>query len=186
VFPAERHGIVLEGSQVALEGDNDLARTIVYNGRTYNVRERIRSAAELTTVYAGYQYSVVNGTRGRVAFGAGGAYVDAYGSILGVGTGIQAARQHRIGLPLASVDARALLLPGSNLVEVSGDLKGMSFGRYGRYVQGGIHAGVNVGVVGFRAGYRILDADLHESPDASSAGVALRLAGPAFSLVFRH
>lgn len=186
VFPSARHGIVAEGNRLTLEGDNDLARTIVYAGRTYNVRERIQSAAELTTIYGGYQYSVISGARGRVALGAGAAYVAASGSILGVSSGVQASREHQIGLPLASVAARAFLVPGSNVVEIAGDLKGMAFGGYGRYVEGGVHGGVNFGPLGVRVGYRIIDADLHEDAIGSGVGVAPRLQGPSFSLVFRY
>ena len=186
VLPGRRHGIVLEGSRLALEGGNDLSRTIVYNGRTYDVRDRIQSAAELDTIYAGYQYSVISGSRGRLAFGGGAAYVRAYGSIRSVTTGIEAAREHQVGLPLLSADARVFLLPDTSLLEVAGDIKGMSFGRYGRYVLGGIHAGINFGPVGVRVGYIILDADVHEGSEASNVGIAPRLAGPAFSLVFRH
>src|SRR5688572_5478210 len=69
VSPVERYGVVIEGSSLQSQGDNDLVRTIVYNGRTYNVRDRIVSNAELTTIYAGYQYSLLNGVRGRLALG---------------------------------------------------------------------------------------------------------------------
>ena len=185
-FPARRHGIVVEGSQLTPEGDNELARTIVFNGRTYNVRDRIQSAAELNTIYAGYQYSVISNSRARVAFGGGAAYIRAHGSIRSLSTGIQAVREHQIGLPLLAADARVFLLPASNLLEIAGDVKGMSFGRYGRYVLAGFHGGINFGPVGFRAGYIILDADVHDGSDASNVGIAPRIAGPAFSLVFRH
>jgi hypothetical protein len=185
VFPGERHGVVVEGSSLQPEGDNDLARTIVYNGRTYNVRDRILSSAELTTIYAGYQYSVLSGRRGRLAFGGGGAYVKAFGEIESISTGAQASREHRIGLPLAAMDGRVKLLANRELLEVAGDLKGMSFGRYGRYVQGGVHFGINFGYIVLRIGYLVIDADLHEA-NGASAGVAPRLSGPVFSLVLRH
>jgi hypothetical protein len=185
VFPGYRHGFVLEGSTLTPEGDNNLARTIVYNDRTYNVRDRILSNAELSTIYAGYQYSLLSTRRYRLAAGGGGAYIVADGTIQSTSTGVQASREHRIGLPLAAVDARIFLLPDRNLLEIAGGLKGMSFGRYGRYVEGGIHAGVNFGAVGFRVGYRLLDADIHEDSTSSDIGAAPRIAGPAFSVVFR-
>jgi len=184
VWPADRHGIVVEGSSLQPEGDNDLARTIAYNGRTYNVRDRIVSNAELTTIYAGYQYSLLSKARGRLAFGGGVAYVKALGSIESVSTEVQVSREHQVGLPLASLDARVTLPGTRDLIELAGDLKGMSYGRYGRYVQGGVHLGVHLRYIGFRVGYMIIDADIHEADE--SAGVAPRLSGPAFSLVLRH
>jgi hypothetical protein len=184
VSPVERHGIVIEGSLLQPQGDNDLARTIVYNGRTYNVRDRIVSNAELTTIYAGYQYSLLSGVRGRLALGGGVAYVKAFGSIESVSTAVQASREHQLGVPLASVDARVTLPGTRELIELAGDLKGMSYGRYGRYVQGGVHVGIHLRHVGFRVGFLIIDADIHEADE--SAGVAPRLSGPAFSVVFRH
>jgi hypothetical protein len=184
LFHGVRHGIVIEGLRVELEGVNNLLRSVVFNGRVYDVRDTIESDASLDTIYAGYQYSVVRGPRGRLSLGAGAAYLGAYGSIRSEGTGISAAREHRIAVPLAATEARFLVLPRSELLEAAGDLKGMAFGRFGYYVQGSIHAGINLRWLGLRVGYMFVDADVHE--DGGRVGIAPRLSGPAFSVVFRR
>jgi hypothetical protein len=184
LFPGVRHGIVIEGLRVELEGMNNLSRSVVFNGRVYDVRDTIGSDASLDTVYAGYQYSVMRGPRGRLSLGAGAAYLGAWGSIRSEGTGISASREHRIAVPLAAMEVRFLVLPRSELLEAAGDLKGMTFGPLGYYAQGSIHAGINIGWLGVRVGYMFVDADVHE--DGGRVGIAPRLSGPAFSVVFRR
>jgi hypothetical protein len=185
--PGHRHRVLVEGTPLSFEGRNELRRTVVYNGRTYNVNDTISSEAALAYAFGGYQYEIVSAERGHVGLGGGAAYVDASGEIRSVATGISAGRAHRIGLPLAHIDGAIFLLPGSRVVEVGGDLKGMSFGRYGRFVQGTFTGRLNVGRVGVHAGYSFIDADIHEGAVASEsrAGVATRIRGPMLGLHFR-
>lgn len=62
----------------------------------------------------------------------------------------------------------------------------MKFGGYGHFVHASIGGGVRIaGGLGIRAGYMLLDADIHER-GGSGAGVAPRIAGPAITIFFRH
>jgi hypothetical protein len=60
----------------------------------------------------------------------------------------------------------------------------MGFGSYGHYVQASGNGGVWFGHLGLQAGYRAVNADLHESGNGGS-GVTVRLKGPIFSVVFK-
>ena len=185
--PARKHRIVVEGAPYHFEGTNTLSRTIVYGGRTFNVQDTISSSADMTYFFGGYQYDFLSGHGGHLGAQVGGAYIDATGSITSAGLGATASRSQTLGIPLVGLDFRVYLIPGSSLLSVSGDAKGMSLGSYGHYVQGGIHAGVGTRHVTFMAGYMILDADVHEKDGGvAPAGISPRISGPVFSVQFRY
>jgi hypothetical protein len=180
-----RHRIIVEGSPLRFEGRNTLSRTIVYNGRTYTISDQVESEADLTYFFAGYQWDFIARERGTIGLRTGGAYLGASGTIRSSTTSVEAGRSYRIGVPLAGLDAQAFLIP--DLLELFGGVQGMPLGGFGRYVQAWAGAGVLIGPVGFRAGYRVLDADVHErgQEGATRTGVAPRIAGPVLSLVLR-
>lgn len=183
--PARRHRIVIEGAPYRFEGRNTLTRTIVFNNRTYFVQDTVASSADLTYLFAGYQFDFIAAERGHAGIGLGGAYLDASGSISSATAGITAARSQRAGLPLASASFRYWIIP--SVLNISGDAKGMSLGRYGHFVQTAIRAGIGWRFVTFEAGYQILNADIHEAngqPDP--AGIAPRIRGPIFGIQVRR
>lgn len=177
-----RHRIVLEGSPLQFSGLNLLTRNVTYNGRTYLVQETVASEAEVSYAFAGYQYEILARPRGRLGVRAGGAYLDASGRLRSLSTGTEASRSYTIGLPVVGVEGRAMLIP--RRLDIGGDVAGMTLGDYGRYVQGGGNIGMLFGAFAVRAGYRAIDADVHESSGSNPAGVRARFCGPVFSLVF--
>lgn len=181
--PARRHRIFVEGAPYSLEGENTLDRTIVFQGRTYNVRDRVQSSADLTYVAAGYQFDVISNSRGHLGAQLSGAYFDATGTISSLATGISATRSEKVGFPLAGIEFRAFLIPGSRLLNVNGQIKGMGLGDYGHYLQSDAQLGVTLGPFTAQAGYGVLRADVHET--GGDAGIAPRFAGPIFSIQFR-
>ena len=176
----DRHRVLVEGAPLQFDGDNELARTIVYNGRTYSIRDRIGSTASLTYVFGGYQYDVASGERGHFGLGGGAAYLDASGEITSRTTGITAGRRHQVGVPLATAGGAWAI---ARAFEVGGDVRGMALGRYGYFVQTSVTASVLFGPVGFTAGYALTDADIHE--EGGAAGVAARFQGPVFGVRLR-
>ena len=85
-------------------------------------------------------------------------------------------------MPLAGIEGRAFIVP--RRVSVSGEIKGMALGRFGYFVQGGVDAGVTLGPLTFMAGYKILDADIHENE--GGPGLRPRISGPVLSLQLRY
>ncbi len=62
----------------------------------------------------------------------------------------------------------------------------MALGGYGHFVQGGVNAGIGLGLIGVRAGYRWLNADVHENTSAPDRiGVNARIHGPVFGITVR-
>jgi hypothetical protein len=180
--PARKHRILMEGAPYRFEGRNTLQRTIVYAGRTYTISEDVASTAELTYVFGGYQYDFLSGPAGHLGIQGGVAYVDAAGEIRSVTRDIAGRHEERFPIPLAGVEGRVFVVPGR--VSISGELKGMTLGPYGRFIQGSVDAGVTLGPVTFLAGYKILDSDVHEEEGGS--GVRPRISGPIFSIQLRR
>ena len=135
----KRHGIVVEGAPLRFQGANLLSRTIEYNGRVYNVRETLESAAELAYIFVGYQWDFLAQRGGHLGLRTGGAYLSASGELLSESTGVSTARAYRIGLPLIGLAGRGFLF--HRVVDVDGDFQGMSLGSYGHFVHGGASIG---------------------------------------------
>jgi hypothetical protein len=179
--PGRRWHVLVEGTPYRLRGDNTLTRTITFQGQQYTFEETIHSTAEVNYVFGGVEYDLVHRDQGHLGFFAGGAYVDATATLHGVTTGVTATESEQIGLPLPGLDFRAFPVPGSRRVIVDGNVQGMSFGGYGRFVNLGANAGVFLmRAVAIEAGYMLVDADLHSQGGAR--GVAPRFSGPVFSL----
>jgi len=182
--PGRRHRLIVEGAPHSYDGRNAIARTIVYNGATFNLRDTIESSADLTYVFGGYQFDFVTAPRAHLGALVGGNYLDATGTLRSAATGITATRNQTIGLPLAGAEFRVRPL---RHVSVSGGIKGMALGGYGHFVQGEINAGIGVRFVTLQAGYQILDADIHENSSAPGrSGIAPRISGPIFGVQLRR
>jgi hypothetical protein len=179
------HRIVIEGSPLQFTGRNELVRSIEYSGRVYSVRETVESEAQLTYLFVAHEWDFLLRRRGHLGLRTGIAYLDASGTLVSASTGISAARSYRVPLPLIGPAGRVFVY--RRVVDVDGDFQGMSFGGYGRYVQGGGGVGVSFRGVGARVGYRIIDADVHERGPAGSdrIGVSPRISGLMFSIGWR-
>jgi len=181
--PARRHRINLEGSPYEYSGINTLSRTIVYNGRTYNINDTVASEANLTYFFGGYQFDVVSHNRGHLGLEIGGALLDGTGTIRSVTTGVVATKSQTIGLPLAGAEFRYFFGPAR--LNVNGEVKGMAFGDYGSFFQGSVNVGAGFQRVIFQAGYQYLNADIHENNGVNPTGIAPVISGPIFSIQFR-
>ncbi len=182
--PGRKHRIVIEGTPFRLNGLNTITRTITYHGQTFNVSDTVSSSAQLDYLFAGYQYDVISRPAGHLGFAIGGAYLNATGTLHSQQLNTTASKTETIGLPLIGADFRVFPLPSHRFLEINGAAKGMAFGDYGHYVDGQINVGVPVGHITLEAGYRIVDADLHQTSGQQN-GISPQFTGPVFSLVFR-
>ena len=182
--PGRKHRIVLEGTPFRLEGYNTVDRSISYRGQTFSVTDTLQSWSDLNYMFAGYQYDVLSGSRGHLGFSGGGAYLSATGTIRSLGTGQVASKSETVGLPLAGFEFRIFPVRGRRILEIDGGMRGMDYGDYGHYVEAAANGGVGVGPVTLQAGYRAVNLDLHIG-SAGGSGVAARLKGPIFSLLWR-
>ena len=185
VKPARRHHIIVEGTPFNLNGRQTVTRSITYRGQTFNVSDTVVSSASLAYVFAGYQYDVVSRPAGHLGFEIGGTYLNASGTLRGLQSGISSTQSQTVGLPLVGVEFRTSLLPGHSFLELNGEGKGMALGGYGHYVQGAANLGVRVGPLTFEGGYRVVDADVHET-GSNPSGVSPFFRGPVAGVVFRY
>lgn len=182
--PARKHRIILEGTPFDIQGYNVITRSVSYRGYTYNINQTLESSAAMTYFFGGYQYDLVSGPRGHFGLSAGAAYLSANGTIHGVESGVVESKSEVVGLPLAGAEFRIFPISHRRIFEVDGEVRGMGFGSYGHYIEAQGNAGIGIGPVTFQAGYRSVNADLHENSNGGS-GIAARLTGPIFSMQWR-
>ena len=183
--PGRRHRIIVEGTPFDLNGRQTVVRAITYRGRTFNVSDTVVSNATLTYVFGGYQYDIVSRPAGHLGFEVGGAYLNATGTLRGLQSGITSTQSQTVGLPLVGAEFHFSPVPGHPVLELNGEAKGMALGDYGHYVQGAANVGIRVGALTFEGGYRIVDADVHET-GSNPSGVSPFFRGPVAGLVFRY
>jgi hypothetical protein len=182
VKPGRKHRIVVEGTPFRIDGLNTVNRTFTYQGQTFTVSQTVRSNADLNYFFTGYQYDILSGRLGHLGFSVGGAYLGTTGTIHAVELNTTSSKSITIGLPLAGAEFRVFPIPGHTIFEFDGGIRGMAVGDYGHYVHAQGNAGMALGPVTFQAGYRAVNADLHDT-GTSPSGVNVRLKGPIFSLV---
>ena len=180
--PTRRQRIVLEGTPFRLSGLNTVHRSVTYHGDTFNINETLKTTADLNYFFGGYQFDVLSGPVGHLGFSAGGAYFSGTGTVSSQNT--TASKSQTIGLPLAGAEFRVFPIPGHSWIDFDGEVRGMGFGSYGHYVEAGGNGGVWFGHIGLQAGYRAVNADLHQN-SAGGSGISGRLKGPIFSLLFK-
>ena len=182
--PGRRHAIVVEGIPYRFEGSSVLARDIEFAGRRYIIRDRVDSVARLDYVFGGYQYDVIHAGRGHLGLAGGLGYVDVEATARSETFAATGQTSARVPFPLAGVDFRIFPIAGSGLVSISGELKGMSFGDLGRYLQAAVHGGVGLGRhLTLRVGYAVLDADVRTG--SGTQALHPRFQGPVFSVQVR-
>jgi hypothetical protein len=176
---AEKHGFTVEFVPYRFDGENTLTKSFHFNGQTFPAQDTIRSKASVNYIFGGYQYDLVSKARGNVELIAGIAYFGA--SIRAesqrVGT---ASEKRRVPLPIAG--ARFRIFPfGGDTFNINGEVKGMSYGSFGRYINPSGNAALAVSShVRLQAGFNLVDADAHATNGAK--GFKLRFAGPIFSV----
>lgn len=193
VKPGRRHRIVVEGTPFRLSGFASTQQSGTYRGQQYTVNGSLKSSAELDYVFAGYQYDAWSKPMGHLGFSVGGAYLDASGTVQATAVSssllgdanFSLSKSERVGLPLAGAEFRIFPIPHHSLIEVNGEVRGMAFGDYGHFIEGGGNAGINLGHFAIEAGYRAVNADIHNTSQVRS-GIFAHLHGPIYSLVFRY
>ncbi|MBV9083744.1 MAG: hypothetical protein JOZ62_13780 [Acidobacteriaceae bacterium] len=182
--PGRKHRIVIEGTPFRLSGLNTVSRTVTYRGQIFTVNQTLKSSADLDYVFGGYQYDVISGEAGHLGFSVGAAYLGATGVIQSVQTQTIATKSLTLGLPLAGTEFRAFPVPGHRWIDINGGIRGMALGSYGNYLEASGNGGVWVRHIGLEAGYRAVNANIHDTSSAGS-GVAVHLKGPIFSAMWK-
>jgi hypothetical protein len=184
--PGYKHRIVVEGTPLHMDGSHTSTQTFTYGGQTFTVSEPLATHADLSYIFAGYQYDVLSGRGGHLGISAGGAYINATGSISAPQAGVTSSKSQQLGLPLAGVDFRVFPIPGHAWVDIDGGIRGMDLGNYGHFVEASLNGGVWIGRhFGLQAGYREITTLLQQTGSDSGA-MNVHLHGPTFSLLFKY
>ncbi len=185
VKPSRRNRLFIEGTPYRLNGDNQINREFVYGGRLFTVRERILSEARMDYVFGGYQFDFVSRPRGHAGLLGGIGWVGATGTLRGGTLGALAVESASVPLPLAGAEFRGFPIGGRFPVSLGAEIKGMSLGDFGHYVQAAVSAGLGFGrYMSIQAGYGVVDADVHKRD--RSVAVTPSFHGPMFSLQVRR
>jgi hypothetical protein len=179
VKTAERHGFTFEFVPYRFKGENTLNRSFRFSGKNYPVQDTIHSEASVNYIFGGYQYDLVSRERGYVELITGVAYFGASVRVESqqVGSGSE---QRKVPLPIIGGRFRIFPLHG-NTFNINGEVKGMSYGPFGRYIHPSVNAGLAVAPhLRLQAGFNLVDADAHTTD--GSKGFKLRFAGPIFSV----
>jgi len=180
--PGRKHRILIEGSPFRFDGNNTIHRSITYQGQTFNIDEMLKTTASLDYLFAGYQYDLLSGPAGHLGLSVGGAYLNATATIVSLQPATSAARTQDIGLPLAGAEFR--IFPLHKWFDIDGGVRGMTFGDYGHYVEGGANASLWLGPLALQGGYRIVNTTLQQT-GGNPGGITVRMKGPIFSLAFK-
>ena len=176
---AEKHALTVEFVPYRLDGKNTVTHDVHFSGRTYPAQDTINSEASVNYVFGGYQYELVGKQRGQVELVAGVAYfgasIRAESQLAGT-----ASEQRRVPLPVAG--GRFRIFPfGGETFNINGEVKGMSYGSFGRYINPSVNAALAVSPhVRLHGGFNLVDADAHATD--GTKGFKLRFAGPVFSV----
>ena len=180
VKPGWRHRLFVEGSPYRLSGTNRLERTVVFGGQSYTVSDTVSSNASIDYVAGGYQYDLLSRPRGHFGVQGGVAYVSAAGTLRSA-SGFSGTETQSFPFPTAGISGRWFPL---RLISVAGEVKGMSLGGYGHFLQASIRAGLNLGThLTLEGGYMVVDADVHRKDQ--TRGFSPRFTGPLVGAAFR-
>lgn len=179
-----RHRVFVEITPYRLKGVANVTRTLTFGSQTYRINDQIASSVELNQVAFGYQYNFVSTPQGHVGLLGSVVSMKAKSSVASTTTGARGLSEVSVPIPLVGVEGRGFPIPGSSLVSLGGEIKGMSFGSYGRYVDGNAHIGIGI----FRnltvgVAYTVLDADIHTSDKRNGAKPNFK--GPTLFIQFR-
>jgi len=177
IRPGSRSGIFGEFIPYRFSGSQSLARGFRFGGVSYDVNEPVTSEASLNYLSFGYHRNIVERQRIEVAFRAGAAYIGVSASASSPSAG-SAEVNRDVLFPLAGVLAQ-YFPSAKRQFNLRGEVRGMSFGSYGGYIDVG-------GAIGFTisprmtldAGYRAISGDGHHR----TRGAELTFRGPVISL----
>ena len=172
--PSTRDHILVQFTPYRFSGEQTLKRSFRFGGVTYTLNDRVTSDASLNYLAVGYQRDVL--TRGGLELGLLGAatYIGVKAEATSPSVG-HAEVTRRIVFPLVVSAVRWVPAARTSWFSIRGEVRGMTFGSYGRYFDG-------LGTIGFavsphvtlEAGYHLADGDGHQN----ARGAKFRLNGP--------
>jgi hypothetical protein len=175
--PWPRGGLFLEFIPYRFSGKQTPSRSFRFGGATYAANEPLTAKSALNYISLGYQHIILGRPRLEVGLQAGVAYISVRARATSTSVG-SADVNRDIPFPLTGFVAR--YSPGTQAqFSLRGEVRGMTFGSYGRYMDGSGGLGFNLSRhVTLEAGYRVIDGEGHHK----TRGAELNFRGPTFAL----
>jgi len=178
--PWERSGLFVEFIPYRFDGNLTISRSFRFGGVTYPTSQPVTATATLNYVSLGYHGDIVKRLRTQASLLAGISYfaVRSRASSPAVGT---AEVDRDLPFPLVGLSARYSPTLKSSFV-FRGDIRGMTFGSYGNYLDVAAALGWNLSRhVALEGGYRVVDGKGHHR----TRGGELNFRGPTITLRLR-
>jgi len=165
-----QHRLRLGYLPIRYSGSNRISQDIEFGGRTYTVNTVVDSRLEMDYWRLDYRYDFLRGPGGRVGLQVGLLVFDVEASLSSAGVQTRATVQAPI--PALGLGIHLTALP---LVDVLGEINGMSLGQYGRVVDAELAVGVHVfPFVWILGGYRVVDIQGEQDDDKAN----VKISGP--------
>jgi hypothetical protein len=175
--PWKRGGMFVEVIPYRFSGENTITRSFRFGGVTYPVNESVSAKATLNYISTGYEHAIVTRPRLNVGLLAGVAYIGVRAHASGPTVG-SADVNRDVPFPLTGFVARYSPAAQSHF-SIRGEIRGMTFGSYGRYIDGSGALGFNMSRhMTLEAGYRVVDGEGHHK----TRGAELNFRGPTITL----
>jgi hypothetical protein len=176
IKPWYRSGLFGEFTPYRFNGEQTITRSFRFGGVTYAANQPVSAKATLNYVSFGYLHEVVNSARFEGKLLAGVAYFGLRSSATSplVGT---AEVNRDVPFPLAGFLGRYSPSEDSQF-SLRGDIRGMTFGSYGSYIDVSGAFAFNVSEhISLEAGYRAVDGHGHHK----TRGADLNFRGPTIT-----
>src|SRR5262245_36595355 len=172
VRPWNRSGVFGEFIPYRFSGEQTLERGFRFGGVSYDVNEAVSSEASLNYLSFGYHRNIVDRSRIEVGVRVGAAYMGVKARASSPSAG-SAEVNRNVLFPLVGLVTQ--YFPGNRGLNLRGEIRGMTFGGYGGYLDVG-------GAIGFTlsprmtldAGYRAVNGDGH----SRTRGAEVNFRGP--------
>jgi len=176
IQPWQRSGLFVEFIPYRFDGEQTTTRSFRFGGVTYPPNQSVTAKATLNYVSAGYLRDIVNRARieGRLLAGVAYFGLSSTASSPSIGT---AEVNRDVPFPLVGFLAR--YSPENSQWSLRGDIRGMTFGSYGSYIDVSGAFAFNLSQhISIEAGYRTVDGAVHHE----TRGADLSFRGPTITL----
>jgi hypothetical protein len=185
-----KHHLLLNVTPLSNSRTVTIARTIEFQGQTYDLGAQVSANLRTINIAPGYQYDFIRNGQGFLGIEADVNLLETKGSLTLVGSangqqvGASSSKSFFAPLPGFGPTFQWYPIHGSNRLSIEGSLRGMSFFGYGNFLasRGSIGVGITRNL-NFRAGYELGSRlSIHGSND--QIGVDLTQKGPTAGLEY--
>lgn len=175
---AERHKLRFDYIDFTYKGDNTVGSKIIFNGVVYPLSSRLKTDLELRSIKAGYEYDLVRGNGGFLAFRIAADNVFAKASVETMGA-ITNSTSASITAPVVGLAGRVSPLPW---VSLTADVCGVGYDKSVVY-DASIYADINpIKNLGVTVGWRSMRININVENTVSDTQWSGAFAGILFRL----